>query len=240
MLAVAANAYQKRKGKPNSDRDRTLIVVKAGLFAQMMDEVAKHAAKRTTKFGMDGCGRVLHYNTAIFKAWDTIESRFDLLTEYDTIITTYSTLAKSWAMGKAVPLKADKSDPNAKELDAHQKEVEECRDALHQIHYNRVFFDDAHEVKNHLSAVFRAAIALKRDATWLVSGMPLIDKPTGSFAYFCLLGLFEPHEMRKFSSMYMKNEQQWARVAAEMQSFMIRRKTSDMFLGQEIGSLSKK
>ena len=86
----------------------------------MKGELAKHAAKRTTKTGKDGWRRMLHYTTAASEQHDTIELRIDMLTAADTIITTYSTLAKSWAMGKAVPLhEAQKNNLNATEWIAH-------------------------------------------------------------------------------------------------------------------------
>jgi len=85
-------------------------------------------------------------------------------------------------------------------------------------------FDEAHEMKSHLTLIFQAAYALKRSWTWLISGTPLIDKPQEGFSYFCLLGFFQPIQMRTFSAMYMKNDKQWQKLAEEMQTVIVPRK----------------
>lgn len=233
MLAVVANAQLKNKEK----HDRTLLVVKSGLFAQMQEEVKKHTKARQTVTGTDGCGRVFYYSGADFKLHETVAERVDILMGANLVVTTYNTVAKSYAISQKVPVTEDGEDLDAEGSKAFTKAAHEQRDALYHLEWDRIFFDQAHEMKSHLSQVFQAGFALKRLATWLTSSTPLIDKPQESFAYFCLLGLFDPSQTKTFSATYMKNDEQWQKLAKEMQSFVIRRMTDDKLLGQPIDNL---
>ena len=188
LLTVVANAQLKNKKK----HDRTLLVVKSSLFAQMQEEVKKHTKARQTITGMGGCGRIVYYSAKDFKGLNTVEERVDILLGANLVVTTYPTLSKSYATGQKVPMTDDGEDLDVEGLKAFTKAAHEQRDALHQLEWDRVFFDEAHEMNSHLSQVFQAGFALKRLATWLTSSTPLIDQPQESFAYFCLLGLFNP------------------------------------------------
>jgi len=69
--------------KNRKEKDRSLIVVKAGLFAPMEQEVHKHAAKGAKKTAKNSYGIVLCYNTADFKTHKSIDSRTDMLLATD-------------------------------------------------------------------------------------------------------------------------------------------------------------
>jgi len=174
MLTVVANAQLKNKKK----QDRTLLVVKYGFFAQMKEEVKKHTKARQTVTGMGGCGRVVYYSAADFKAHKTVGERVGILLGADLVVTTYPTLSKSYAIGSKVPITEDGEDLDAEGLRAFTRAAHEQRDTLHHLEWDRVLFDEAHEMKSHLRQFFQAGFALKRRATWPTSGTSLTDRLT--------------------------------------------------------------
>jgi non-specific serine/threonine protein kinase len=60
---------------------------------------------------------------------------------------------------------------------------------LHEIHWSRVIFDEAHHLRNANTSRFRGAKCIRADIRWLVSGTPIQNRKQDFYALCNVLGL---------------------------------------------------
>jgi len=51
----------------------------------------------------------------------------------------------------------------------------DSKTAIHQVHWNRLVLDEAHEIRNRRSKIFNSLMALNTDIRWLLTGTPVFN-----------------------------------------------------------------
>ena len=68
---------------------------------------------------------------------------------------------------------------------------------LHSITWNRVIFDEAHHLRNRNTRNHKAAVALKSESKWLVTGTPIQNSVTDFYGLCAVMGIEQKYFMDK-------------------------------------------
>ena len=82
------------------------------------------------------------------------------------------------------------------------------KNALHEIRWSRIIFDEAHHLRNKNTAVYRGAKALKSKIRWLVSGTPVQNSKKDFYALCSIVGLqasdyMDSSKLRELTRMFI-------------------------------------
>ncbi|KAF2666062.1 hypothetical protein BT63DRAFT_481872 [Microthyrium microscopicum] len=161
------DAYSDKQVIPSA---ATLIITPTHLHKQWEDELSLHAPHL----------RVTTYDGVASQKHKTRTSK-ELATDYDVVLTTYSTLAREIWYADAKP---------AKEL-RHARKYSPPTSALVDISWWRICLDEAQQVENGLSNTAKVARLIPRINAWTVSGTPFKSHVTDLFGILTFLR-FEP------------------------------------------------
>ncbi|KIK07632.1 hypothetical protein K443DRAFT_673209 [Laccaria amethystina LaAM-08-1] len=102
------------------------------------------------------------------------ESNFEELKKYDVVLTTYSVMESCFR----------KQQSGFKRKGMIVKE----KSPIHQVHWNRIVLDEAHNIKERSTNTAKAAFQLKSDFKWCLSGTPLQNRVGELYSLIRFLG----------------------------------------------------
>jgi len=103
------------------------------------------------------------------------------LHKFDLVLTTYETVASEY-----IPPEDDKAKKKKKKKRVSQLAADS---RLFDLNWKRIVLDEAHNIRNRSTGKFKAAVALKADCRWCLSGTPLVNAPEDIQALFQFLKL---------------------------------------------------
>ena len=109
----------------------TLIVCPATLVQQWIEEIEKHAGKKTFP-------KVIRYKAAAGLTREVLQ-------DLDIVVTSYHEIMKTFPF----PNKADREEITANGYDKWWERVRDTIGVVHQVNWYRVVLDEAHNIKNN-------------------------------------------------------------------------------------------
>jgi SNF2 family DNA or RNA helicase len=161
-----------------------------GKTVQMIGVVASHSRqfKRTLVVvpnalvdqWCDMFYRTMNYMPHVYHGANCHKITANMLAQRRVVVTTYGTMQRS-----------------AKD-----------RQALHQVHWDRIIYDEGHHLRNHRTTAYGAATQLKSRAVWVVTGTPVQNSQADIKNLLQLLGLdrtdlMSPKKLDRFLKLLM-------------------------------------
>ncbi|TPX30734.1 hypothetical protein SmJEL517_g05755 [Synchytrium microbalum] len=174
---------------PDNKRKTTLIVAPMSLITQWEDEISKKVKRGT-------------FSVYVHHGSDRLRRVSDIL-DYDIVITTYSILALDFPepaktrKGKTAAFTAedrqaadDEEFNEMREEEEHKKEEIKLKlGPLLKAQFYRVVLDEAQTIKNKATRGARAAIQLKSQFRWCLSGTPIQNNIGELYPLISFLGI---------------------------------------------------
>jgi SNF2 family DNA or RNA helicase len=121
-------------------------------------------------------------------------------------------------------------------LDAN---LHEFRGVFHEVHWERIVLDEAHEIKNHRSQRSIAIRELKAKFKWAITGTPIHNDPRELYSYFQFCQVDSTGNFRTFMHNYNPKKVGVDRLHTMLNKIMLRRVHTDELLGQPCLRLPK-
>jgi SWI/SNF-related matrix-associated actin-dependent regulator of chromatin subfamily A3 len=143
--------------------------------------------------------------------------------KYDVVITTYQTLASSWAPGG--------QPPKSK--------------GLYSVHWRRIILDEGHNIRNPTSKGASAVTAVLARSRWVLTGTPIINTLKDLYSLLRFIGITGGLEKSEvFNSVLVRpiknnNSSADALLQAIMSSFTLRRRKEMKFVDLKLPELSE-
>ncbi|TID25082.1 nima interactive protein [Venturia nashicola] len=204
------------------ERQTTLIICPVSLVKHWQEELKKHVDPADP----------LTWMVYSRKMARTSNLQISQLGMKDVVITTYPEIRKSWPGKQEVPKKLN---GEAKEAWLKKQFEAECGQ-LHHFHFHRIILDEAQEIKNEETEIYKACKSLKAKHRWLLTGTPLSDKILELYPYLKFLHAPFTATLPIFKRNYCnkRDEQCFKRLKYIFQTFMLRRTHADRLFGERI------
>lgn len=135
----------------------TLVVCAVSLVGQWVEEARRKVA--------DGALRIYQYHGS-----GRMRDIRRLATEFDVVVTTYSTLGADWARLIKAKGKAGEGGPDpAREVQLRRGGVS----PLHDVHWHRLVMDESHTVKSPATLQTQACAAVEAARRWCCTATPM-------------------------------------------------------------------
>ncbi|KAL0579929.1 hypothetical protein V5O48_002100 [Marasmius crinis-equi] len=173
----------KKSDKEDGWSPTTLVVCPLALVSQWADEI-----KRMT----EGLVVIKHQGTSRTSNPNELRKAHVVITTYDTLKSEYGTFdPSSKGDSKSSKAKTKKSAKDASDSDSSEGETfgriakksipkgasKAKKDALFRVRWFRVVLDEAHNIKNRLTAAAKACYALEAKFRWCLTGTPMQVPP---------------------------------------------------------------
>ena len=132
----------------------TLIICPTSVLSNWSTQIGEHLGGGALRI-------VTHHGT-------TREKTAAGLAAADVVLTSYGTLASDWAAREAA-----KVAPN---LEAAKRKRAAPAASLFELSWHRVVLDEAHTIRNKLTQSSKAALALRGERRWALSGTPMVNR----------------------------------------------------------------
>ncbi|KAI1386581.1 SNF2 family N-terminal domain-containing protein [Hypoxylon trugodes] len=176
----------------------TLIVCPLTTLTCWQDQIKRHFKRGTLTY------RVYHGLAR--------DNDADSLRTADIVLTTYDTLKSRLTKKKSAQAGLESA----------------ARVSLHDMNWNRVVLDEAHQIRNRNSKAFEAANALKAKHRWCLTGTPIQNRleDLGALVEFLRVGPFDNPSVFKntfLTPIHSGQQRSWERLRLLVQSISLRR-----------------
>lgn len=123
--------------------------------------------------------------------------------------------------------------------ESHSLCLEQNKGVLHEVKFQRVVLDEAHEIKNHKSKRAKAVMELQAKFHWAVTGTPVQNHLGEFYAYFLFLRVPGHGTYAEFSRNYAQSDdiKSMKRLLFQLGKWTIRRTHADQCLGSKLLTL---
>jgi SNF2 family DNA or RNA helicase len=118
---------------------------------------------------------------------------------------------------------------------------EDQKSFLHQIHFHRMVVDECHHIRNPKGDFYESVLAIKATHRWLLSGTPIVDKPSEIYAYYRIIHKAYTGDLKTFRANFLKkrNMNAQGRLNYSMNNFILRRTNDDKLNSQRLLQLPR-
>ncbi|KAI9674520.1 MAG: hypothetical protein M1817_001858 [Caeruleum heppii] len=204
----------------------TLIIAPTALLRQWKEEIESHTAEGVIRVHIHHGGQKLQ----------TLRQ----LSEYDVVITSYSTIAFSHPS----PKRPGRGMSQA-EVEEWWEEQWSKRGMFHRTKFWRVCIDESHYIKNTRARTSAACTSLRAVNKWSISGTPIQNSLLDMYAQFRFLGHPNYSNLRTFQATFGHDGSRGVSRACralqvELSRCMVRRNKGDMLCGRKLLDLTPK
>ncbi|KAE9962955.1 hypothetical protein BLS_009851, partial [Venturia inaequalis] len=201
----------------------TLIIAPPTLIDHWKKEFEKHVEEDLTW---------LVYTSSVGNSTNSASSIFDMK---DFVLTTYEEVRSSCPPLEEVPANLDEQ---AREL-WFKNWYDKKGGLLHKFHFDRVYLDEAQNIKNEASMTSLACRCLNAEHRWLLTGTPLTDKIIELYAFFKFLRVPYTGYKAEFRKNYCnpRDATHLQRLKFIIQTYMLRRTHHDQLFGKRLLNL---
>ncbi|KAH9908452.1 SNF2 family N-terminal domain-containing protein [Xylariomycetidae sp. FL2044] len=191
------------------------------------DQLHKAARKFCSR---ESINKVLIYDAkALKRQYRDPRDIMDHLLEHDLIIATYEDLNAE--IDHEVGLRLIKDNSSLDDLEP--QEIGELGN-LFKIKWYRVFFDEAHCIRNPSTRRFVACRCLEAKYRWPLTGTPIHNSVADLYSYLSLIRDDRVGSRKDFVNAFVKDDKRLTELDEMMGQVMLRRTQRDKYLGQTL------
>lgn len=127
----------------------------------------------------------LGHKALVYHGRNAIDITVEQLAQSPVVLTTYGMLIQGKGKGK-------QQGKGKQGKDKQGKDKPLVLGKLHKVDWGRIVFDEAHHLRNRNTMNHNAAVVLRSECKWLVTGTPIQNSVTDFYGLCAVLGIEQP------------------------------------------------